>query len=211
MTMSDRFRETLAGMPLVAILRGITPDEAAPIGEALLDAGIRLIEVPLNSPEPLKSIAVLRKLCEGKALVGAGTVLKEAEAEAVAEAGGQLIVSPNMSQAVIHRAVQLGCAAVPGILSPTEAFLALEAGAAALKIFPAEMAPPSVVKAMLAVLPKGTALLPVGGISADNMAAYRTAGAKGFGIGGSLYKPGDDAAGVGSRARALVAAVGKSG
>lgn len=209
MNMSDRFRETLAAMPLVAILRGLTPAEAAPIGEALLDAGIRLIEVPLNSPEPLKSIATLRRLCEGRALVGAGTVLKETEAEAVAEAGGQLIVSPNISQAVIRRAVQLGCAAVPGILSPTEAFLALEAGAAALKIFPAEMAPPSVVKAMLAVLPKGTALLPVGGISAGNMGAYITAGAKGFGIGGSLYKPGDDPAGVEKRARALVAAIDK--
>ena len=210
MSISEQFLATLAEVPLVAILRGLKPEEAETIGSALLGAGIRLIEVPLNSPQPLESIALLRKLCEGKALVGAGTVLKETEAEAVAAAGGQLIVSPNMSQAVIRRAVSLGCAAIPGILSPTEAFLALEAGAAALKIFPAEMAPPSVVKAMLAVLPKGAALLPVGGISADNMAAYRIAGAKGFGIGGSLYKPGDDAAGVGVRARALVAAVRQS-
>ncbi len=207
MSLSHAFLDALSAMPLVAILRGIKPEEAAPIGEALLEAGFRLIEVPLNSPRPLESIAALRKLCEGRALVGAGTVLTEAEAEAVAAAGGQLIVAPNMSQPVIRRAVALGCAAIPGILSPTEAFLALEAGAAALKIFPAEMAPPAVVKAMLAVLPTGTPLLPVGGVSAANMAAYRAAGARGFGIGGSLYKPGDDAASVAAKARALVEAV----
>jgi 2-dehydro-3-deoxyphosphogalactonate aldolase len=177
------------------------------VGEALVEAGIRLIEVPLNSPQPLESIAILNRLYAGQALVGAGTVLTEAQADNVADAGGQLVVAPNCEPGVIQQAVRRGCLAIPGILSPSEAFRALEAGAVALKIFPAEMAPPSVVKAMLAVLPPETMLLPVGGISAANIGSYRAAGAKGFGIGGSLYKPGDTAATVAAKARALVAAV----
>lgn len=207
MALTAQFHSYLAEMPLIAILRGLDPESAEAVGAALIEAGIRLIEVPLNSPRPLESIAILGKLCEGRALVGAGTVLTEAQADSVADAGGQLMVAPNCEPGVIRQAVRRGCLAIPGILTPSEAFSALEAGAVALKIFPAEMAPPAVVKAMLAVLPPETILLPVGGISAANIGAYRAAGAKGFGIGGSIYKPGDTATTVAAKATALVAAV----
>jgi 2-dehydro-3-deoxyphosphogalactonate aldolase len=207
MTLTAQFHSILAEMPLIAILRGLDPGAAEAVGTALVEAGIRLIEVPLNSPRPLDSIRLLRRRFEGQALVGAGTVLTEADADAVADAGGELIVAPNCEPGVIRQAVRRGCLAIPGILTPTEAFHALEAGAVALKIVPAEMAPPAVVKAMLAVLPPETLLLPVGGISAGNIAAYRAAGARGFGIGGSLYKPGDSADAVAAKAGALAAAV----
>ena len=205
MTTVDRFREAMRQLPLVAILRGVKPAEAPAIGEVLVEAGFRLIEVPLNSPQPLDSIAALRTRFPD-AVIGAGTVLTAVEVRAVASAGGELVVAPNFDRDVVEEAVRLGLASLPGILTPTEAFAALKAGAHGLKLFPAELASPAVVKALLAVLPKGTPLIPVGGIGADNMAAWRAAGAAGFGLGSSLYKPGDDVAAVKVKAAAIVAA-----
>jgi len=201
----DKFRTAMRELPLVAILRGIKPAEVPAIGDVLVEGGFRLIEVPLNSPQPLDSIAALRKLFP-EAVIGAGTVLTVAEARDVASAGGELVVAPNFDREVVEETVRLGMASLPGILTPTEAFAALKAGAHGLKLFPAELASPAVVKAMLAVLPKGTPLIPVGGIGADNMEAWRAAGAAGFGLGSSLYKPGDDAATVRTKAAAIVGA-----
>lgn len=182
----------LAACPLVAILRGLRPDEALPVGQALVDAGWRLIEVPLNSPDPLASIATLARQFP-QALVGAGTVLEPAQVQAVHRAGGRLIVSPNFNEAVVREAVRLGLVCLPGVMTATEAFAALAAGATGLKLFPAEMITPAVVKALRAVLPAQAVLLPVGGISASNMADYTAAGANGFGIGSALFKPGKTA------------------
>jgi len=190
--MNARFHAAMAKLPLVAILRGIAPGEAADIAEALLEEDFEFIEVPLNSPEPLKSVAAVRRMAPARVLVGAGTVLWPAEVEAVAEAGGDLIVTPNTNTQVIARAKALGLACLPGAATPSEAFAALAAGADAVKAFPAEMISPAVVKAWRAVLPQGTAILPVGGITPDNMAPYVNAGAAGFGLGSALYKPGDD-------------------
>lgn len=201
----ERFEAAMRALPLVAILRGVKPAEAPAIGEALFEAGFRLIEVPLNSPQPLDSIAALRERFPD-AVIGAGTVLTAAEARDVASAGGELVVAPNFDRDVVEETVRLGLVSLPGILTPTEAFAALKEGAHGLKLFPAELASPAVVKAMLAVLPKGTPLIPVGGIGAENMAAWRAAGAAGFGLGSSLYKPGDDAAAVRVKAAAIVAA-----
>lgn len=203
MTSIDRFRDAMGALPLVAILRGLKPEEAPAIGDVLVEAGFRLIEVPLNSPRPLDSIAALRKRFPN-AVIGAGTVLTVAEVREVASAGGDLVVAPNFDREVVAEAVRLGLASLPGILTPTEAFAALKAGAHGLKLFPAEIASPAVVKALLAVLPKGTPLIPVGGIGAENMAAWRAAGAAGFGLGSSLYKPGDDAATVRAKAAAIL-------
>jgi 2-dehydro-3-deoxyphosphogalactonate aldolase len=186
-------------------LRGLKPEEAPAIGEVLVEAGFRLIEVPLNSPQPLDSIAALRRRFPD-AVIGAGTVLTVAEARDVASAGGELVVAPNFDRDVVVETVRLGMASLPGIVTPTEAFAALEAGAHGLKLFPAEIASPAVVKALLAVLPKGTPLIPVGGIGADNLGAWRSAGAAGFGLGSSLYKPGDDAATVRAKAASIVSA-----
>lgn len=205
MTTVDRFREAMRALPLVAILRGVKPAEAPAIGEVLVEAGFRLIEVPLNSPQPLDSIAALRARFPD-AVIGAGTVLTSAEVRDVASAGGELVVAPNFDRDVVEEAVRLGLASLPGILTPTEAFAALKAGAHGLKLFPAELASPAVVKALLAVLPKGTPLIPVGGIGADNMVPWRAAGAAGFGLGSSLYKPGDDVAAVKLKAAAILAA-----
>ncbi len=190
---------------IIAILRGIRPEESEPMCEALLEAGITTIEVPLNSPQPLDSIAALKTQFP-QALIGAGTVLKADEVRAVAAAGGELIVAPNFNREVVAETVKLGLISLPGILTPTEAFAALDAGAHGLKLFPSEIASPAVVKALLAVLPKGTPIVPVGGIGATNMKAWREAGAAGFGLGSSLYKPGDDAATVAKNAAAVVAA-----
>ena len=201
----DRFEAAMRALPLVAILRGLKPEEAPAIGDVLVEAGFRLIEVPLNSPRPLDSIASLRKRFPD-AVIGAGTVLTAAEARDVASAGGELIVAPNFDREVVEETVRLGMTSLPGILTPTEAFAALKAGAHGLKLFPAEIASPAVVKALLAVLPKGTPLIPVGGIGADNMEAWRVAGAAGFGLGSSLYKPGDDAATVRVKAASIVGA-----
>ena len=205
MTTVDKFRAAMRELPLVAILRGLKPAEATEIGAVLVEAGFRLIEVPLNSPQPFDSIAALRQRFS-QAMVGAGTVLTAAEARDVAQAGGELVVAPNFDRDVVAETLRLGMTSLPGILTPTEAFAALGAGAHGLKLFPAELASPAVVKALLAVLPKGTPLIPVGGIGADNLAAWRAAGAAGFGLGSSLYKPGDDAATVRLKAAAIVSA-----
>ena len=184
-----RLARALHTLPLVAILRGITPDEAVPVGQALVDAGWSLIEVPLNSPRPLDSIRALVQAFP-QALVGAGTVLRADQVRAVAATGAGLIVSPNTQLDVLAEGLRLGLVCLPGVATPTEASAALAAGAHGLKLFPAEWLPPAGLKAMRAVLPAGTRLLPVGGITSDNMAAYRAAGAAGFGIGSALYKPG---------------------
>lgn len=186
-------------LPLVAILRGLTPAEAPAIGDALHGAGFRLIEVPLNSPDPLASIRLLADRLPD-CLIGAGTVLSAEEVRAVAKAGGRLIVSPNFHPEVVAEALACGLPAVPGVATPSEAFAALAAGAAALKAFPAEGLPPAVIRAWRAVIPPEVAILPVGGIVAESMPAYRAAGASGFGLGSALYRPGDDAAAVGARA-----------
>ena len=191
-------------LPLMAILRGLTPAEAPSIGHALVGAGFALLEVPLNSPDPLVSINLLAHQHPG-ALVVVGTVLTPAQVREVHAVGGELIVSPNFNADVVHEALRLGLVCLPVIMTPTEAFAALAAGAHGLKLFPAKLASPSVVKAMLAVLPVGTLLLPVSGISRDNMGAWRAAGAQGFGIGSSLYTPGKSAASVQHHASVLVA------
>ena len=196
-------QQQLARLPLVAILRGLTPAEAPAIGQALADAGFGVLEVPLNSPQPLKSIAALAAQ-HPQLLVGAGTVLRASEVREVQAAGGRLIVSPHVDVEVVREAVRLGLACVPGVATPSEAFAALSAGAHALKLFPAEMLTPAVVKALRAVLPTGVPVLPVGGIGPHNMAEYRRAGASGFGIGSALYAPGQSAAHTAAAAKAFV-------
>jgi 2-dehydro-3-deoxyphosphogalactonate aldolase len=200
--LSQAWRHALTRLPLVAILRGISPAEVPAVGEALWSAGWRLLEVPLNSPEPLQSIATLAKR-HPHALVGAGTVRTAAEVRQVHDAGGRLVVSPHFDARVVQAAVDLGMIALPGVLTASEAFAALDAGATALKLFPAEMIPPAAVKALRAVLPAEVMLLPVGGITAVGMAAYRGAGANGFGIGSAVYKPGMDAQAVAASAQAF--------
>ena len=194
--------------PLVAILRGITPEEVEAVGAALLAAGFVIIEVPLNSPQPLRSIERLAAACGERALVGAGTVTAEREVAEVAAAGGRLIVMPHGDVAVIRRAKAAGLFCLPGFATPTEAFAAIAAGADALKLFPAEANPPPVLKSLKAVLPPPIPVLPVGGITPERMAEYRAAGAAGFGLGSALYKPGMAAAEVGRRAAAFMAALG---
>jgi 2-dehydro-3-deoxyphosphogalactonate aldolase len=202
MNHDSALQQALAALPLVAILRGITPAEALPVGQALVDAGFRVIEVPLNSPEPLKSIAALAHAFP-QAIVGAGTVLRRGEVGPVQAAGGRLVVAPNFSAAVVQEARELGMACLPGVATPTEAFAALEAGASGLKLFPAELIPPAAVKALRAVLPPDTLVLPVGGITPANLGAYRAAGADGLGIGSALYRPGMSAQEVATMARAF--------
>ena len=196
----------LQTLPLVAILRGLTPPEAVEIGEALVEAGFRCLEVPLNSPQPLDSIRRLRDALGDRAIVGAGTVLSPRAVEEVAGAGGQIIISPNTNPAVIAATKAAGLIAFPAFFTPTEAFAAIDAGADALKLFPAESAGPATLKAMKAVLPAAVPVFPVGGIEPGNMAAWRAAGASGFGLGSALYKPGHTAAEVGAAAKAFVAA-----
>jgi 2-dehydro-3-deoxyphosphogalactonate aldolase len=205
MNAASTLSAAMSRLPLVAILRGLTPAEAPAIGQALTTAGFAMLEVPLNSPQPLDSIALLVQAHPG-ALVGAGTVLSAAQVREVHAAGGRLVVSPNFEAEVVREAARLDMVCLPGILTPTEAFGALAAGAHGLKLFPAEMASPGVVKAMLAVLPTGTALLPVGGVTAENIPLWRAAGAAGCGIGSALYKPGKAAAAVQRDAAAFAAA-----
>lgn len=188
---------------LVAILRGVTPDAIVGVGEALYEAGFRVIEIPMNSPEPLLSIEKLAKHLP-QAVVGAGTVLNVADVARIKNAGGRVIVMPHGDVNVIGAAVAAGLAVTPGVATPTEAFAALAAGTNILKMFPAELLGPSVVKAWRAVLPKSTRLLPVGGITPDNMASFIDAGANGFGLGSALYQPGFSASDVAPRAKRFV-------
>lgn len=184
------FAAALAQCPLIAILRGIRPEEAAEAGEVLVDAGFTLIEVPLNSPDPLRSIAILAGAVGGRAVVGAGTVLSCSQVADVAAAGGQLVVSPNTDAAVIAATVEAGLASVPGFLTPSEAFAAHAAGATALKYFPAEASSPHILKALKTVLPPEVPVIVTGGITPDKLALWRASGATGFGLGGALYRPG---------------------
>ncbi len=201
----DRFETALAALPLVAILRGVKPDEAVPIGQALVEAGFRLIEVPLNSPEPFASIAALVEAFP-EAVIGAGTVLEPAQVERLAAVGGRLVVMPHGDAQVIAAAKSAGLVCLPGVATPTEGFAALKAGADALKLFPAETMGPAVLKAWRAVFPKATRFLPVGGITPETMAPWREAGAAGFGLGSALYKPGMGPEEVGRRATAFARA-----
>jgi 2-dehydro-3-deoxyphosphogalactonate aldolase len=190
--------------PLVAILRGIRPEEAEAAFDALIAAGFGLIEVPLNSPEPLATIAALAKRAGGRAIVGAGTVLTVEEVDAVAAAGGRMIVSPNRDDAVIRATKAAGLDSYPGVFTATEALGAIAAGADALKFFPADLLGVNGIRALTAILPKKIPLLAVGGVDASNIAAFLSAGITGFGIGSSLYKPGMSAGEIGERARAMV-------
>lgn len=201
------FETLFAQCPLVAVLRGIRPDEVEAIGDALVESGIRIIEVPLNSPDPLDSIARLSTHLAGRALVGAGTVLSADQVDPIRAAGGGLIVSPSTNVAVIAATVAAGMVSCPGYFTPTEAFAAIGAGAHALKLFPAEAASPAMVRAQRAVLPKELPLIVVGGISPDAMATWLAAGADGFGIGSGVYKPGQSPTEALNKARAYVAAL----
>jgi len=196
----------LKPLPLVAILRGLTPDEAVATGHAIVEAGFRMLEVPLNSPRPIDSIARLAKALGPDVLVGAGTVMTPANVAAVADAGGRLIVMPHADTMVIRAAKAAGLLCVPGVATPTEAFAALDAGADALKLFPAEQSAPAVLKAWRAVLPREVPVMPVGGISPDNMAPWVAAGAAGFGIGSALFAPGRTLEETSQRARAFAQA-----
>ena len=203
--MHPMFDQYFAQCPLIAIIRGVTPAEVEEIGDALFEAGIRIIEVPLNSPEPLKSIKKLANRFGDRALVGAGTVLEARQVAEVKAAGGQLIVSPDTNVQVISAAVAAGLVSCPGYFTPSEAFTALAAGAHALKLFPAEAATPSVVKAQRAVLPKDVPVLIVGSVKPDMMGRWLAAGANGFGLGSGVFRPGNSAVEVLANARAYVA------
>jgi 2-dehydro-3-deoxyphosphogalactonate aldolase len=197
-------RTALRTCPLIAILRGITPEDLPAATDALIAAGFAIIEVPLNSPRPLESLRYLAGRAGASLLVGAGTVLTAAEAEAVADAGVRLAIAPNFDAAVVAAAKRRGLLALPGVATPSEAFAALQAGADGLKLFPAELLPPKAVRAWRAVLPPATLLIPVGGITPENMGDYLAAGADGFGIGSALYKPGISAADLGAAARRFI-------
>lgn len=192
--------------PLAAILRGLSPAEAPRVGQVLFDAGFRMLEVPLNRPGALDAIRALVRIAPDDALIGGGTILTTNDVDAVKEAGGRLMVSPNCEPEVIAHAVSRGMVTLPGVATATEAFRALRAGAHGLKLFPAEMILPPVVKALRSVLPPETALFPVGGIHPENMAGFFAAGATGFGIGSQLYKPGMDEAAVKRAAGQFMAA-----
>jgi 2-dehydro-3-deoxyphosphogalactonate aldolase len=209
MTPNALLRRYLDECPLVGIIRGVTPDEAEAVGEAIFDSGIRIIEVPLNSPDPLQSISKLATKFGDRALVGGGTVLEPEQVAAVKAAGGQLIVSPNTNVEVIAETVEAGLVSCPGYFTPSDAFDAIEAGATALKLFPAEGATPAVLKSQRAVIPKDIPILVVGGVRPDTMHPWLEAGADGFGLGGGLYQPGQSAAETSEKARAYVAALNR--
>lgn len=199
-------RAWLDELPLVAILRGLRPEEALDIANALVGANFRIIEVPMNSPQPLESIRLMSEALGERCLIGAGTVLQPEQVTEVAAAGGKLIVMPHADTRVIAAAKRAGLYCVPGVATPTEAFAAIQAGADAVKLFPAELLTPPVLKAWRAVMPRDLPMLPVGGITPDNMAPYIAAGANGFGLGSALYAPGRDANDVGRRAHAFAQA-----
>ena len=200
------FEDTAKACGIIAILRGVTLDEVAGVGDALYEAGIRIVEVPLNSPAPFRSITALAARFQGRMIVGAGTVLDTESVDRVKSAGGQISVSPDCNPAVIARAVERGLVPLPGVFTPTEAFSAVRAGARHLKLFPAEEASPVTVKAWKAVLPREVSVYAVGGVTPANMKAWADAGCSGFGIGSNIYKPGMSAEDVGSAARGFVAA-----
>ena len=204
--MTMNLQQALAHMPLVAILRGIAAEQCVAIGRMLVDEGFSIVEVPMNSPQPLLSIERLADAIGDRALIGAGTVLNGAQVAQVASAGGQLVVSPNANAQVVLSTCAAGLYSMPGFATASEAFAMLDAGADALKLFPAEASTPQVLKALRAVLPADVAVLPVGGIGVDSMAAWHEAGAAGFGLGSSLYRAGDDVELIRGRARGLVAA-----
>lgn len=204
--MKARFEAAMTSLPLVAILRGLRPADAPAALDALLAGGFKLIEIPLNSPDPLASLATMRRLAPPDVLIGAGTVLSVADVAGVADVGGELIIAPNMNLEVIAAAKARGLIALPGVATPTEGFAALKAGADGLKAFPAEAIPPAVVKAWRAVIPAHVPILPVGGIAPETMASYIKAGATGFGLGSALYKAGASAAEIAERAKAFQAA-----
>lgn len=206
MSAVEDFRRYFAECPLVGIVRGVRPDEAEAIAQALYDGGIRIIEVPLNSPEPFESIRIIAERFGDRTLVGAGTVLDPADVAKVAVAGGRLVVSPNTNVAVIEATITSGMVSSPGYFTPSEAFTAIGAGAHVIKLFPAEAASPAVVRSHKAVLPKGVPLVVVGGVTPESVPDWVAAGADGLGLGGALYKAGQDAQVTLEKARAFVAA-----
>ena len=207
MNAKQELKRRLEQCPLVAIIRGITPDEAEAVAEAIVEAGIVMVEVPLNSPQPFDSIERIARRLGDRALVGAGTVLDPEDVRRVRDAGGGLIVSPNSYAPVIAATFEADMVSLPGFFTPSEAFEAIRAGATGLKLFPAEAASPKVVSAQLAVVPRDVPLLVVGGIAPDNMQPWLAAGSAGFGLGSGLYKPGRSASETGERARAYVEGV----
>lgn len=207
MSAAEDFRRYFAECPLVAIIRGVTPPEAEAVAGALYEGGVRIIEVPLNSPEPLESVRIIAEAYGDRTLVGAGTVLDAADVPRVAEAGGRLIVSPDTNTAVIEATIAAGLVSSPGYFTPSEAFAAIRAGAQSIKLFPAEAASPAVVKSQKAVLPRDIPLIVVGGVTPESVPVWLAGGADGFGLGGGLYKPGQDASATLEKARAYVAAV----
>ena len=203
----DQFNRLFAGCPLIAILRGVRPDEVEAIGEALVEGGVRIIEVPLNSPDPLDSIARLTARFGDRALIGAGTVMTVGEVDSVHAAGGRLIVSPSTNAAVIAATIAAGMVSCPGYMTPTEAFAAIDAGAHALKLFPAEATSPAVVRAQRAVLPGDMRIIVFGSVRPDTMTPWIDAGADGFGIGSGVYRPGQGPSETLAKARAYQAAL----
>jgi 2-dehydro-3-deoxyphosphogalactonate aldolase len=205
------FRKWISHCPVIAILRGIRPDEAESIGRALEEAGVTIVEVPLNSPDPFRSIATLAHIFGDRMLIGAGTLTDPAQVPELAQAGGRLVVTPHADLSIVRAAKEAGLFVAPGFMNPTEAFALLKAGADAIKLFPAEVMGPSMLKALKAVLPKEAMVIPVGGVDPQNIDVWRAAGATGFGAGSSIYKPGDDAKTVKEKAMILLNAVrGKS-
>ncbi|ESQ86823.1 2-dehydro-3-deoxy-6-phosphogalactonate aldolase [Asticcacaulis benevestitus] len=204
MTLNEQWQDALRTLPLVAILRGLRPDEALGVGEMLVEAGFKIVEVPLNSPEPFDSIKLLAQALGKRAIVGGGTVLNVASVETLHAVGGQICISPNANPDVIRRTKQLGMISFPAFFTPTEAFSAIDAGADAIKLFPAELAGTTGLKAMKAVLPKDLPVFPVGGVTPDNMKDFIDAGAAGFGIGSAVFKPGDTPEIVYNKAKAFV-------
>lgn len=202
-SLTARWQDALDTLPLVAILRGLRPSEALAVGEMLVEAGFKVLEVPLNSPDPFDSIKILADALGDRAIVGAGTVLKVEDVETLKAVGGEICISPNANPDVIRRAKSLGMISFPAFYTATEAFSAVEAGADALKLFPAELAGPKGLKALKAVLPKNLPVFPVGGVEPGNMQAYLDVGAHGFGIGSSVYKPGDTPEIVYAKAKAF--------